>query len=337
MNRPHMDENDLARFLDGALSEEQRASAVAHLSDSEPDAELLADAAYLLRELGAQKAAPAEKDAEARHLPTNEKDTGSNPKVVELRPPSTTRARPRRVPARWLALAAVLAGVLLTPLALSRFGSRGPAGPGDYAALLSHPGAGLPEGWLENPAWSVTRGGPGGDPSTETDEGVAARIGALSVELELAVASRNAEQADLLCGRIEGLWSNVRAGGPFPIDCGRIVAEAGQPAAEDTPALRQGGESLAQTFLYNPHFALGAWAEAARLAAARRDAGFFEAKRSRRALDGFAQSDDLAQPAREAAQQVRAQLRSNGPANWPALRTALDRLLVAAHESAPVE
>src|SRR5687768_3625524 len=100
------------------MPEEERGSTVAHLSGSDADAGLLADAAYLLRELEAEEGVVViDDDDAAGHAHADDVDTGTDPKVVPLRPPSTRRTRPRRLPARWMALAAMVAGVLLVPLA----------------------------------------------------------------------------------------------------------------------------------------------------------------------------------------------------------------------------
>lgn len=313
-----MDENDLARFIDGTLSDEERAGAVAHLSASEADAELLADAAYLLRDLEAAEGAPAQGGAESGHPHTDDADTGRDPKVVPLRPPSTER-RWRRAPARWLALAAVLAGVLLVPLALSR---RGPADAGEFAALLASRQAGLPAGWTDERPWRVTRGG-AGDPLTE--EARAARLGALHVDLELAAAGRDAEQTQLLAAQIEQMLGAVPGSGTVVPTYRQIAARAGQPPENVEDLLEEGRETVAM-FVDEELFRLGAWAEAARIAARSRDAAFFRARASRKMLDRAAEMPALDQESRASVEAIRAAAREDPP-DWTALAAHTNQLL----------
>lgn len=312
-----MDENDLARFLDGTLSEEERGNAVAHLADSDADAELLADAACVLRDLEGEHAAVADDAAGAGHPHDDGADTGRDPKVVPLRPPSTA-ARWRRAPARWLALAAVLAGVLLVPLALSR---RGPADAGDFAALLSAREAGLPAGWTEQRPWRVTRGA--GDPLT--DQARAARLGALHLDLELAVAARDAEQAQLLAAQIVEMLGPVPASGPVVRTYREIGARAGQPRDGLADLLEDGRETVA-TFVDEDLFALGAWAEAARIAAQARDAAFFRARASQKVVDRAASLPSLDPETRATIDAIRAAAGHDQP-DWPALAAHTRQLL----------
>lgn len=351
MSQSHMDKNDLARFLDGGLSEEEHASAVARLSASDEDAELLADAAAVLRDLEAESvalpvhagaAAPRVDQAamgeQARHdhlvgvvdvgqaddhadaVPrrADDRDTSSDPKVVPLRPPSTERTR-RRLPTRWLALAAMVAGVMLVPLALSRSGG-GPGHPGQYAALLANREAGLPADWTS--PWSVTRGG--GTPVV--DNARAAQLGALHVDLELAVAARQAEQTTLLAARIEALLADVPAAGLVASTYREIGTRAGQPPATLAELLEDGRENVAM-FVDEDHFALGAWAEAARLAAASRDAEFFAARASRKALGRLVGSEGIAPSAREPAERIRRAIPEEGTPDWSVIGPAVDELV----------
>jgi hypothetical protein len=313
-----MDKNDLARFLDGGLSEEEHASAVAHISASDEDAELLADAAAVLRDLDPDSVADDD-DADAVPPHADDTDTSSDPKVVPLRPPSTTRAR-RRLPTRWLALAAMLAGVMLVPLALSRSGG-GPGTPAQYAALLAGREAGLPPGWLDQPAWPVTRGG--GTPVV--DDARAAQLGALHGELELAAAARQAEETALLAARIEALLADVPGAGMTVSNYREIRTRAGQPPEALAELLKAGREEVAM-FVDEDHFALGAWAEAARIAAASRDAEFFAARASRKMLDR-AREMPLDAKAASAVDAIRAAAGRDGQPDWAVLE-AQTRLLL---------
>lgn len=300
------DTNELAALLDGRLTGRDRERALARLAARDDDAEVFADAAAVLRELEAE---------EAEHA-------GPGTPVTPLRPRAPAWRRP---PTRWVALAAVLAGVLLTPYALSRSGSRG--GPGDFAALLAARDAGLPAGWTDYRPWRVTRGP--GDPVL--DNGRAARLGALHVDLRLAVAARQAEQTEILCRQIEALLIATTAGSVAAEPCREIAGRAGEPAAALLPLVRESEESVAAYLGDGAYFTLGAWTEAALLAARAAEAEFFAARRSRAALGRAAASPELTPATREALERVRARLAAGGEPDWPALRRELEALLAATH------
>ncbi|WP_420128553.1 hypothetical protein [Longimicrobium sp.] len=357
-----MDDNDRARFADGLMPEEERGATMAHIASSPEEAELLADVAYMLADLdpegGAITAAPA--NAGERHA--DDEDTGTDPKVVPLRPPSAAtrppqleaaaaaggdydavqppvsgRASPgtdapvvplrppstartwRRAPARWVALAAVLAGVLLVPLALSRSGSRDP---GDFATLLTSRDAGLPtDDWVDRPRWPVNRGGG----TTAADLPRSAKLGALQVDLEVAAAAGEGEQTSLVTGRMIDLLDDVAGSGPLVAAYGDIRSRAAEPGETLVPAVAEARESLA-SYVDEDYFNLGAWAEAAGIAAERRDAEFFHARASRKLLDRAASLPALEGEAQAAIQAIRAAAEPEQP-DWPVLKTQTIQLL----------
>jgi hypothetical protein len=311
-----MDHNDLARLLDRTLSEDERGRALAHLAESDDD-EVLGDAAYLLREL--EEGAAADDGAEVRHSYADETETGRAAEVVPLRPPSTT-ARPwRRAPARWLALAAVLAGVLLVPLALSRSGARDP---GDFAGLLASRDAGLPDAnWVDRPRWPVRRGegGPSADLPTS------ARLGALQVALEVAVNARQVEQTNLLSERIALMLNDMPGSGAVAAAYRDIGARAAEPAETLAPSVAEARESLA-LFMDEDHFNLGAWAEAAAIAAKRQDAAFFHTRASRKILERAASLSSLDAETRATVGTIQAAAQADQP-DWNVLVKQSDELL----------
>jgi hypothetical protein len=312
VTQSNMDLNDLSRFADGRMPPSERESAIAHFAESDGDAELLGDVAYMLRDLEGQEGVVIDPPADADDAET---------KVIPLRPPSTARTRPR-LPARWLAMAAMVAGVLLVPLALSRSGG-GPGDPGQYAALLERREAGLPADWMDIPRWPVTRGG-GGDPMI--DNARAARLGALQVDLELAVAARQADETRLLAAQIENMLGDVAAGGAVASTYRDIGAQAGEPPEAVAELLEEGRESVAM-FVDEDHFALGAWTEAARIAVRQQDEAFFRARASRKMLDRAASLPSLDEEARSAVEAIRAALPREGQPDWTRLQTDTDQLL----------
>jgi hypothetical protein len=312
-----MDDNDLARFLDRTLPEEERGSAVAHLSASDVDAELLADAAFVLRELDPDGGVIVDEDEDADVVPGHAGvDTGPGPKVVPLQPPSTRRGW-RRAPARWLALAAMVAGVLLVPLALSRTAS---AGSNDFAVLLERREAGLPPGWLEKPPpWGARRGA--GDPMT--DDGRAARLGVLDTRLRLAISGAQAKETHELAGQTVHLLTDVTAGN-YAAGYYRTIAErAGGPEKELVGALENGRKHVAD-IVGADYFGAGAWGEAARIAAFSQDASFFRRRASRKMMDRAALLLDG--KARATLDAIRTAAREDQP-DWTVLQTQTHELL----------
>jgi hypothetical protein len=324
VTQARMDDNDKARFLEATMAEEERARAVAHLSTSDEDAEDIGDAAYLLREMEGGGVLADEPDAAAGStVPGDAEPADDGTKVIPFRPPSTQRPR-RRIPAQWLALAAVLAGVLLVPFALSRSGSRGLGDPGEYAAQLSNRQAGLSADWINDRPWSTTRSGGTGDPLAENAR--AARLGALHVDLEIAAAAGQGEQMAVLCGQIQAQLGQVTNGGVAAAPYEELCGSNGLSSQEQQRLLRDGSENLV-AFLPADYVSLGAWAEAARLAAQRRDPAFFDAKQSRKALDQLPEIPEITPSARAAAEQVHAAVQAGVEGRWDTLETALADLL----------
>lgn len=320
MTQPHMDDNDRARFADGLMPEEERNATVAHLAGSEEEAALLADVAYMLADLDPEGGVIVDGDDDADAVPLYAGvGTGTGPKAVPIHPPSTRRGW-RRAPARWLALAAMVAGVLLVPLALSRSAS---AGSNDFAALLERGEGGLPAGWLDRPTpWNVTRSG-AGDPMT--DGARAARLGVLDTQLRLAISGRQAEETSRLAVRTETLLADVTGGGPVAGFYRTIAERAGGPEKELAQTLKEGRQHVAE-LAGTEYFGLGAWAEAAQIAVASQDAAFFRRRASRKMMDRAAlllATDDEARGALEA---IRTAARADQP-DWTVLQTQTRELL----------
>lgn len=312
MTQPHMDDNDRARFADGLMPEEERNAAVAHLAASEEEAALLADVAYMLADLDPEGGVVVEEDADADAAPPRAGvDAAATPKVVPIQPPSTRRGW-HRAPARWMALAAMIAGVLLVPLALSRSGS---SGSGDVAALLERREDGLPPGWLDASPWPVTRGA--GDPMT--DEARAARLGVLDTQLRLAISAAQAEETRLLAARTEQLLGDVTMGGNAAGYYRTIAEHAGGPEKELAEALEEGRERVAG-LVDAENFYVGAWSEAARIAAASQDAAFFRRRASRKMMDRAALLPSLDPEARGALEAIRTAAGAEQP-DWTVLQT----------------
>ncbi|HLM69081.1 MAG TPA: hypothetical protein VK358_16195, partial [Longimicrobium sp.] len=170
------DPQRLAALLDERLSGAERDELLARLADSDEDLALFAEAAAVQREL------------------EEEDEAASVPGVLPLRP----AARPARgLNRRWLAAAAVVAGLALVPLAWRATQDGAVREPAQAVAMLEDRAGGLPADWDVRP-WSGTRGG-GDNPA---DDALSVQVGAYVVDLDLAVRARDAGATRMLSQRI---------------------------------------------------------------------------------------------------------------------------------------
>lgn len=234
--------------------------------------------------------------------------------------------RPRRgLDRRWMAAAAVVAGLALVPMAWRATQGGGPVrDPAQAVALLENPSAGLPADWVDNPAWSVTRGG--SDPLV--DQPLSVRTGADMVALEVAVRARDAEDTRRIAQRVSlTLTEASTVGSVAARSLDPLVERAGAPPADLLSALEEASESVADA-VDGDWFAVGAWTEAARLAAARRDAAFFREERTRRTLERVEDLVEDNESARAAVAAIRDAIGAT-PLLWPELEGALGNLMKA--------
>ncbi len=295
---PGADAERLAALLDGRLDERQRAEVVERLASSDDEFEAFVDALAVTRELEAEEAAAG---------------------VTPLRP----RARRRwwqRPGGHWAAIAAVLVGLALLPVMWNR--SRGPEmdDPGRFAARLEDRGAGLPPG-LDRSPWRTTRGP--GDPLTEQARAV--RVGAGVTDLEVAVASRDPQAAEI-AAEIDMLLGGVLGGSGAAM----YYREIGRRAGDGQPRLRplmEDGRRAAAALLGDTLVAVGAWAEAARIAAARRDAEFFRSAETRTALEKADDVASLPEPARAVVGRIWSAVAPGEPRDWTLLERDATELL----------
>jgi hypothetical protein len=180
-----------------------------------------------------------------------------------------------------LALAAcVVAAIVLVPVILSHSGQRS-RDPGRFAAVLLADGISAAPGWNGTP-WSTTRG----DGSPLTAEARASRIGARLVDLDLATGDTSASH---IANDIATLLDPLPASGPVVAIYRALAHPSGNVHQRDSLAAL--GRPAAAEIAGPSSVDLGAWTEAARLAAARHDAAFFRSAISRdmlpRAIERF--------------------------------------------------
>jgi hypothetical protein len=141
----------------------------------------------------------------------------------------------------------------------------------------------------------------------------AVRIGARLVELELALrggdpaAARTAAQVAILLGELPG-------SGPVVSIFRDIQGRAGAPWAELEPQVEHGREAAA-AMAGEDDVRLGAWLQAARIAAGRQDAAFFRTRAAKAAL-GRLEDDPATAPA---AERIRTLTNAEGAPDWDAL------------------
>lgn len=288
---------DGAGFLDG-LSDEDRAE--------------FALALEVQAELEAQD--------EAAGVPGIQDAAAAESGVLPFRRPERT---PRRLKPQWVALAAVLAGVMLLPFAWRTMQGGAVRYPSQAVAMLETPEAGLPDGWELPPPRNQTRGD--GDLLTERQR--SARLGAIMVELELAIRARDAERTGLLANGATFLVQNETAGGLLTPAFRQMKEQAGGEPSALLPQV-EGINETAASLLEADWFALGGWTEAARLAAAGQDAEFFRSARTRRTLDRAAELVVDEEGASDAVRTLSAAAESDS-LDWAALRTASGNLFGA--------
>jgi hypothetical protein len=310
------DDERVAAFLDGRMDARRREEMLAHLTRSREDRAVLAGTAQILRQLE-EAGAIAPGEASAPAAGQEAADTAMAEGVIPL----DTRRPPRPGPRvlRWLALAAVLAGIALVTGRVLRPRSSIGDEPVRLAARLEHGAEGLPAGWTDDPPWTPARGDDlGGVLTPEERFARAAQAGAMLLDLSVAVEAHDAAATHRLATQI-GRFDprGGRSGGALR----KIIDGAGGSPERLQPLVGEATERIAKR-LDPDALRLGAWTEAARLAAAYQDTAFFRGGEAREMLNQAAAADP---PARAAVQQVRPLLREE-PLQWDALGAALYNL-----------
>jgi hypothetical protein len=146
-------------------------------------------------------------------------------------------------------------------------------------ASLDNRSHAMPDRWAEHP-WSATRGAP----SALSDEQRALRLGALGVDLEELLASRDTAAAGV-AEEMATLLADLPAAAPVSA----LLRQSATPLRDGSnDGMRSAREArrAATQLVDSVHLGLGAWLEAGRIAAARHDSAFiasttFDATRER--------------------------------------------------------
>lgn len=308
MKEPRNDDERLSALLDGRIKDPQRRELLAHLAASDDDLEVFADTAVILRQL--EEGARAEP-------PKGRGDLASPPSV---------RKRGWRSPAR--AGLATVGLLVLAAVWVSRQRASALGDPVHLAARLEEPDSGLPAGWIDDPRWAAVRGG---QPPAQTQREhavAAAKAGILLTDLAVAVRAGDTTNTRILARQLRGRFE-PGVGRVSPLR--QIEDRAGAPAESLEPLLARATDRL-EDQLGKDHLQLGAWTEAALLAARRRDAAFFRDDAMLRRAETLTGENPFAHTAvagvRAAVERVRAATAAETPA-WSTLEAELATLLHA--------
>ena len=296
MTDPMKNAERLAALLDGRLDARRRDELVAELAASEDDFDAYADAVAITAEL--EGAIPGAAPVHA---------------APEVTPIHAAPSRRHRLAPRWLALAALLAGVALAPWLWTRFAA-------DRGGLVAVRADALPSGWDASP-WGTTRGA--SDPLTPQARAV--RLGARLVDVELAVRGRD-PAASQLATETAMLLEGIPGAAPAAALYRQVAQRAGGPPQRLQPLLEQGREVVPR-MAGEKWVKLGAWVESARIAAAIRDRDFFASPATRSQLERMARDPSLDPAARSAVQRTRAATDSPGTADWGSIQREAATLL----------
>ncbi|HSU17507.1 hypothetical protein [Longimicrobium sp.] len=322
------DDERLAAFLDGRMDVRSRKEMLAHLTGSDEDRAVLAGTAAILRQLEeAGAGAPGQASAAASGLESVDRVVAEG--VIPLdtrrtsRPEPDHKVRPTRAPVlRWMAAAAAVVGIALITGRALRTRASVAGEPVRLVTRLAHGAEGLPAGWTERRPWTSVRGDDRGG-ATSPGERLArsARAGAMLVDLAVAVQARDAAATRVLAIQLAGRFDpqGGRSGA-----LRRIADGAAGSPERLRPLIGEATERIAKR-LDRDALRLGAWTEAAGLAAAWQDAGFFRGGETRRMLDQAGRLTAADPPAHAAVQQVRLLLAAD-PLRWEALAPAIDAL-----------
>lgn len=282
----------LAALLDGRLDERERAQVLRAIDEDPELRAAYADAVAVESELAGAATAGG----------------------GDVRPFRREVARQQWRSGRALLMAAGLAGILFVPWVMT-WSREAVIEPSRLVAQLDV------ESPVAMPAepWAVTRGAG----AVMSERGRAARLGARLVDLEVAIAARDSGMRVAAAASVVSLATADAPLTGAPVDLYRRIAAGDVAATEDRGARREGWEAMSE-LAGEEAMRLGAWLEAARVAAVRRDAEFFRSRATGRVLDAAVAATDADE--RAAMARVRGAVASGIP-EWAMLATALEEAL----------
>lgn len=289
------DDEQLSALIEGRLQGRQRDELLAQLADDDDEYQLFVDSADVFHEL-------------------QEEDARAEASARQTTPPPSMRTAASGWRRRLVIPVVLTVLALLGVFALRGRGSM--ASPVQLAAQVDADAGSLSPG-----RWFATRGA--GDEAGR--EVRAAQAGALLVQLSVAVEAADAAQTQLLATRVRTAF-DPQAVEASPI--AQLARRAGEPPALLRPLVEQAAERLEERLGRDP-LRLGAWTEAAVLAAQRRDDAFFRSGATRTALRRAERLTQDDPEARQALSAIKAALDASASPEWTALQGSLDALVAA--------
>lgn len=296
---------DLAAFLDGRLSGDERARVIAHLADCPSCYEVFAEAARF--QLSEEEEEEEEADlSEMVEVPEEVVVAEARGKVVQF---------PKKQIFRWVSSIAAVLAVSLTAIPL-------------YTQYYTMPEISSTQ--LVSPAvagkasqdrfWEgfAKRGGPGVGLASTPHEVL---LGAHALGLHLSLGRNDRERA---LNDLAGINAHIEEIGFLP-DQAKAYATIQSQIAEGQPARRfiQKAEEVEASLPVedDPYFAFGKWVEAGRLAALAENPDFFQARENRKFLRAFQYQErenlDLDPEVKKALNEIRETLADSDPSSLP--------------------
>lgn len=270
-----LDAERLAALIDGTLGEAERSALIERIASSEDDSDVLADSLGALGDLHA----------------------GETPEISHTRAGMNVRRhRAWRTP--WLAIAASIAVVAAISLLWLKRRAPSMPNPTQYAVALAANGVGMPPAWNDSP-WTATRGS---STSLPTDVR-AVRLGARLTDLEIAARSSDTSAARYALSAA-ALLDDMPAGAPIA-SMYRGIAGRTEESRPEVVASLDGASAAVRQLPDARMIEMGAWIEAARVAAASHDAEFFRTREARAMIDYLCTSPAISVAAQKDAVDVR--------------------------------
>jgi hypothetical protein len=288
-----IDPERIAALIDGRLNAADRTALLAELEASPEAFEIYNDAVAALRE-GVTETAPG--------IPAGASPSRRMPRWFRTYAPVT-------------ALAAALAIAVALPL-MRRAGRSGLEEPRALAALVEPTGDATTI-WQRTP-WNESRGS--AEALSARARGV--RIGAFIVDLEVLARARDTS-ATRIALQIASLLDAIPAGAVAASAYRSLASQGmGSASAEALGSAASFAEQVAGVSAVR----VGAWIEAARMAAAQRNASFFQSMKREDVERAIASVPALPASARSAFAEL-TRLLDASPRDWPAVENALSALL----------
>lgn len=251
MTPSNIDPERLAALLDGRLEASARAEVLRELDADDELRALYADVAAVEGELA----------------------TTAGVAGADVRP-----FRREAAPSRWRSGRVMLVAASLVGISLLSWNVATSRSVLEPYALVRELGVDGPVPLPAEP-WAVTRGGE----APMSERGRAVRLGARLVDLEVAFAAGDSVARSAVASSIAVLATTNPPLTGAPVDLYRQIADGDAEAVRDRGARREGWDAMSE-LAGKEAMQLGAWLEAARVAAARRDEQFFRSRATGRVL-----------------------------------------------------